>query len=98
MCVWVVSGSYAEEVGRKLGSRVDILISRGNFAESVIFFLLTRHKNITDSAKFPLLIDLSTRDPNFLPTSSGSYVCLIVYSLSHNHSISVASVIAFHHT
>ena len=34
----------AEEVGRKLGSHVDRLISSGNFTESVIFFLLTRQK------------------------------------------------------
>ena len=43
---------------------MDRPISNGNFAESAMF-------SASDSAKFPLLIDLSTRDSNFLPTSSG---------------------------
>ena len=45
------SPTQPEQVGRKLGSRVDRSISNGNFAESVIFFCLVS-RNITDSAKF----------------------------------------------
>ena len=34
----------SEELGRKLGSRVDRLISSGNFTESVTFFCLVSRK------------------------------------------------------
>ena len=60
---------------------MDRLISSGNFAESVIF-LLARQK-ITDSGKLPLLIDLSTRDPNFLPTTSDALPLSLLYNQTH---------------
>ena len=55
----------------KLGSCVDSSISNGEFCLVSDIFFLTRQE-ITDSAKFPLLVE---RDPNFFPTSSGIMLC-----------------------
>lgn len=40
-----------------------------NTPNSTLAELLTRHKNFPYSAKFIVLIDLSARDPHFLPTT-----------------------------